>query len=600
LTFLAKAKRIVGLAFHPWRFVWFRALVAALVVVGLSCSASSAGAQTVQEGFAVNRFSPAERGSDWFVLESLDFRGKVRPAIGIVGDYAYKPLVAYDENGNEVASVIRHQFYAHLGASLVLWERLRLGFDLPFLLYQKGTSGDFGAVSFESSNAQALGDLRLGFDVRLFGAWRGPASLAIGAQVYLPTGSQQDFTSDGKVRVDPRVTFAGDAAIVAYAVKAGVTYRAQDHSFAGTEMGSELSWAAAVGLRFADKKLLIGPEFYGTTVLSDPFKRATTPTEFLVGAHLDLGKAWRLGAGAGPGITRGVGTPELRAVASLDWFSPIEEPPPPKEVPKDRDGDKILDKDDACPDEKGVPNDDPSKNGCPPPKDRDGDGIVDPEDACPDVKGVKSDDIDKNGCPPDRDGDGILDDDDACPDEKGEKNEDPKKNGCPPPKDTDGDGIIDPEDACVETPGPRNEDPKKNGCPAARIEKGQIRILEQVRFATNSDRILPESDGILSAVAKIFDEHPEITKVSIEGHTDNRGAPAHNKKLSDKRAASVVKWLVKRGIAKTRLTSKGFGMDQPIDSNDTDEGRQANRRVEFHILEIEGKPADSSSSSVKE
>jgi len=96
-----------------------------------------------------------------------------------------------------------------------------------------------------------------------------------------------------------------------------------------------------------------------------------------------------------------------------------------------------------------------------------------------------------------------------------------------------------------------------------------------VKFATNSDRILPESDGILSAVSKIFDEHAEITKVSIEGHTDNRGAPAHNKRLSDKRAASVVKWLIKRGIAKTRLTSQGYGMSQPIDSNDTDEGRQA-------------------------
>jgi outer membrane protein OmpA-like peptidoglycan-associated protein len=582
------------LAFHPWRIAWFRALFAVLVVLGLSCSASSVGAQTVQPGFAVNRFSPSERGSDWFVLESLDFRGTVRPSIGIVGDYSYKPLVAYDENGNEVDAVIHHQLYAHVGASLVLWERLRIGFDLPILLYQQTTSGYYGGdLTFADTSAQGIGDLRLGLDIRLFGAYRGPASLAIGAQVYLPTGNQQDFTGDGKVRVDPRLMFAGDASILAYAVKAGVTYRAQDQSFAGTKLGSEMSWAASLGLRLADKRLLIGPELYGTTTLEDPFAKKTTPTEVLIGAHYDIGKAWRLGGGVGPGVTRGVGTPEFRAVASLDWFSPIEEPPPKPLPPSDRDGDKILDKDDACPDVKGIANDDPAKNGCPPPKDRDGDGIVDPEDACPDVKGVKSDDLEKNGCPPDRDGDGILDDDDACPDEKGEKNEDPKKNGCPPPKDTDGDGIIDPEDACVDTPGPRNEDPKKNGCPAARIEKGQIRILEQVKFATNSDRILPESDGILSAVSKIFDEHAEITKVSIEGHTDNRGAAAHNKKLSDKRAASVVKWLIKRGIAKTRLTSQGFGMSQPIDSNDTDEGRQANRRVEFHILEIDGKPADS-------
>ena len=107
MTLPAKAKRIVGLAFHPWRIAWFRALFAVLVVLGLSCSASSVRAQTVQPGFAVNRFSPSERGSDWFVLESLDFRGMVRPAIGLVGDYSYKPLVAYDQNGNEVDAVIR-------------------------------------------------------------------------------------------------------------------------------------------------------------------------------------------------------------------------------------------------------------------------------------------------------------------------------------------------------------------------------------------------------------------------------------------------------------------------------------------------------------
>jgi hypothetical protein len=90
-----------------------------------------------------------------------------------VGDYAYKPLVAYDENGNEVSAVIRHQLYAHLGASLVLWERLRIGFDLPFLLISRAPPATTGSLVREL-NAQAVGDLRLGLDIRLFGAWRGP------------------------------------------------------------------------------------------------------------------------------------------------------------------------------------------------------------------------------------------------------------------------------------------------------------------------------------------------------------------------------------------------------------------------------------------
>jgi outer membrane protein OmpA-like peptidoglycan-associated protein len=198
-----------------------------------------------------------------------------------------------------------------------------------------------------------------------------------------------------------------------------------------------------------------------------------------------------------------------------------------------------------------VPDPDPKKNGCPPPPDRDKDGIIDAEDACPEVPGVKTDN--------------------------------PKTNGC---ADRDMDGILDPEDACPDQPGPRDPDPKKNGCPVARVEKGQIRILEQVKFKFNSDVILAESDHILEAVAKILTEHPEIKKVRVEGHTDNRGGKTYNKRLSQRRAASVVNWLTKRGnVEPGRLDSQGFGMDRPIASNRTEEGRQENRRVEFHIVD---------------
>jgi outer membrane protein OmpA-like peptidoglycan-associated protein len=562
---------------------------------------SPAGAQTAQRGFALDRFDPSERGSQWFVLESLDLRGHVRPALGLVLDYAYKPLVAYDANGSELAPIVGHQLFAHLGGSLILWERLRVAANLPVALYQQAPGGAFAnAASFQASSAQAAGDLRLGADVRLLGTYGDPATLALGAQVFLPTGSQQNFTGDGKARVQPRLMIAGDAGDLAYAAKVGVTYRAQNEPFAGSSFGTEMAWAASVGVRLAERKLLLGPELYGATTLADPFSKTTAPTELLLGGHYDVGD-FRVGLGVGPGITRGFGTPALRIVGAFEWAPGIEKKPEPAlpEEPKDRDGDGILDKDDACPDVKGVRSDDPEKNGCPLPKDRDGDGILDKDDACPDVKGIESDDPAKNGCPPsDRDGDKILDTDDACPDEKGEKSDDPKKNGCPPPKDTDKDGIIDPEDACVTTPGPKNADPKRNGCPEARIEQGQIKILEQVQFATNSDRILSVSDTVLQAIQKILSEHPEITKIGVEGHTDNRGNAPYNKKLSQRRAASVVKWLVGHGIDVKRLSSAGFGMERPLDSNSTDDGRQRNRRVEFHIQEIDGKPADPS--SVKE
>jgi outer membrane protein OmpA-like peptidoglycan-associated protein len=236
----------------------------------------------------------------------------------------------------------------------------------------------------------------------------------------------------------------------------------------------------------------------------------------------------------------------------------------------------------------GVKTDDPQTNGCPPPEapppDRDHDGILDADDACPDVPGVKTDDPKTNGCPPDRDHDGILDADDACPDVPGIKTDDPKTNGCPPADpDRDKDGIPNEQDACPDTPGPKNADPKKNGCPVAAIVGKQIVILEQVKFATGSAKILPASDTVLSAVLAVLMSHTEIASLRVEGHTDNVGSAAMNKDLSARRAASVVSWLIHQGVAGNRLTSAGFGMERPIDTNATPEGRQNNRRVEFHI-----------------
>ena len=552
--------------------------------------AMTAQGQDKAPGFALDRFEPSERGSDWFTAESLDLRGDQRFAAGLVLDYGYKPLVAYDPQGDERRTIVGHQLFAHLGGAMQMWNRVRFGVNLPVALFQDGDGSATSAGSIESNNATTVGDLRIGADVRLLGAYRDPVTIAGGLRLYLPTGSQDSYTSDGTVRVQPRFLVAGDIAPFTYAGHLGFTYRAQNDAFAGSAMGSEAQIAMAGGIRALENRLTVGPELFGSTVVTDGdafFARRTTPFELLFGAHYQATTHWRVGGGIGPGLTRGFGTPKLRVVASLEYVEPFEEakPPPPPPPPSDRDGDGIFDDVDACPDTPGVASPDPKLHGCPP--DRDGDGILDDVDACPDEPGVPSDDPKKHGCPPpkDRDGDGILDDVDACPDEPGVPSDDPKKNGCPPPKDRDGDGILDDVDACPDVAGPPNDDPKKNGCPQARIEQGQIKIREQVQFAYNSSRILKESDSLLEAVKKILDEHPELKKVSVEGHTDNRGSAAYNKGLSRRRAASVVNWLVSRGIDKKRLSSTGWGFDKPIDTNDTEEGRQNNRRVEFHIVD---------------
>jgi OmpA-OmpF porin, OOP family len=562
--------------------------LASLTVASLLIAAPAA-AQT--GGFALDRFDPSERGSEWFAQDTLDLRGNLRPAIGVVGSWAYKPLVAYRADGEELAPIVRHQLVIHPGASLVVADRLRFAFNLPVALYQDGEPASLmikgNQFNFTPAKNAALGDLRLSADVRLLGRYGEPFTLALGAAFFVPTGKREEYTGDGKVRVTPRLLAAGDIGAFAYAARIGVVYRALNEPFGGSRVGTELTFGASAGIRALDRKLLIGPEVFGSTVVVEDqaFNRAATPLEVILGAHYTAGD-FRIGLGGGPGLTRGFGSPVARALLSLEWAPAYEEPkvekhiePPPP--PKDTDSDGIIDEKDACPTVAGVASEDPAKNGCP--SDKDGDGIIDSEDACPEVKGIKSEDPKKNGCPPDKDNDGIIDDVDACPDVAGVKTDDPKTNGCPPDK--DGDGIIDPEDACPDTPGPKNADPKKNGCPAVAVVGTQIKILEQVKFKTGSAEILKESDEILSAVAKILKDHPEIKKVRVEGHTDNVGKKAMNKDLSKKRAASVVTWLVKKGgLDAKRFESNGFGDENPIDTNDTDAGRQNNRRVEFHIV----------------
>ena len=579
-----------------------RALVRLCAIGGLLAALlhGSVAAAQQAEGFALDRFEPAEHGSDWFAAESLDLRGHTRFAAGLVLDYGHKPLVLYDANGDELTAIVRSQLFGHVGGGVILWDRLRLSLNLPVAVFQDGDSGSSGGVTFSSENATTVGDLRLSADVRLAGAYHDPVTLAAGIRLYAPTGSRDSFTGDGAFRGVARLMGAGKVSAFVYSAGLGFDFRAQDDDFAGSPRGSEVMFGAAAGLSLVDDRLVVGPEIYGSTVVTDAdavFARRTTPFELIVGGHYRVADAWSLGAGVGPGLTRAFGTPQWRALASLTWFEPHEEAPPltpPPPPPGDRDGDGIVDPEDACPDQPGPKTDDPATNGCPPP-DRDGDKIIDPKDACPDDPGPATSDPKTNGCPPpgDRDGDGIVDPEDACPDEPGIRTEDPKTNGCPD-TDRDRDTILNDVDACPDAAGPADEDPKKNGCPAARVERGQIMILEQVQFAYNSDRILKASDPILEAVKAILVATPDIKKVEVQGHTDSKGGDAFNKNLSLRRAKAVAKWLVDHGIDKARFDAKGFGEERPIADNATEEGRAANRRVEFHIVdqgESGGQPA---------
>ena len=229
----------------------------------------------------------------------------------------------------------------------------------------------------------------------------------------------------------------------------------------------------------------------------------------------------------------------------------------------DDDGDGIENSKDACPNAAGLLE----FNGCP---DSDGDGIADPNDACPDVAGLAK----FNGCP-DSDGDGIEDGKDACPNAAGPR----KFNGCP---DSDGDGIADPNDKCPNEAGPSDN----AGCPnptAEAIEKLN-ELGAVVQFEFNKSNLRDDAIELLLSVYEIMAKYGN-TNFLIEGHTDSSGPKAFNKKLSLERAENVKSHLVSKGVEGDRLSTAGFGEDNPKESNNTRKGRIANRRVEFKVVE---------------
>lgn len=250
---------------------------------------------------------------------------------------------------------------------------------------------------------------------------------------------------------------------------------------------------------------------------------------------------------------------------------------------KDRDGDGIDDEFDDCPDTPGIPSDIPGCNGCP---DSDGDGLCDVLDECPNEPGP----IENNGCPIlDRDGDGILDVDDDCPDTPGVASSIPGCNGCP---DSDGDGVCDHLDECPDEFGTV----ENNGCPEYADPCTDMQAikdaLKNVLFEYNSDKLTAESMATLNDIA------PLITSKNIrdphwlvEGHTDNVGSQNYNLPLSERRATSVMNYLISKGVPANIMKAVGFGLALPVTTNDTAEGRARNRRVEMKYANASFAPA---------
>jgi outer membrane protein OmpA-like peptidoglycan-associated protein len=373
------------------------------------------------------------------------------------------------------------------------------------------------------------------------------------------------------------------------------------------------------------------------------------PLEIDLAAKLTVIYGLSLNLGIGQGIIAGLGSPQPRVYLGAVWapsFSDKDkdgipdqadlcpDEPEDKDGFKDKDGcpdpdndaDTIPDDKDKCPnepedfdqfqDDDGCPDPDNDKDGvddlhdrCPndpedhkPPKPEDGcpasktdtdeDGIPDSVDKCPNDPEDKDGYEDADGCPdPDNDADGIPDNFDQCPNQPEDMDGFEDDDGCPDP-DNDKDGVPDKQDKCPNEPETINGFQDEDGCPDSgpptkvKIDpvKHQIVILDKIFFDTAKATIKPVSFPLLDQVAQLLRGHAEL-KVEVQGHTDSQGDMDKNIKLSKERAESVRLYLIKKGVDPSRMVAGGYGPTQPIADNKTKAGREANRRVEFHILD---------------
>jgi OOP family OmpA-OmpF porin len=470
--------------------------------------------------------------------------GEVNPArsfrLSAAGDWEHRPLVqngAGDLFGRRGGTaVVEDRQTLHLTIDYVPVDRVELYARASYVLNQDGQRG----VGPAKSNGFGMPS----FGVRLGALVQGeesPVNVAFAAEFMPPWGTADAIAKFSNPAAVLKLEIGRELGNVVVGGHGGIVAR-EGVLVGDTRFGSDVIYGVAVAMKGA-----IRPELSFRGAL--PVEQGPGSAELLAGLRANIGPAEAFVLG-GPGFYNAIGTPEWRGLVGLAFA--VEGSRAKKAEPAPA----------AAPTPPPPP---PPPAAAPPPPDPCAPGQQHTPQQCPAL---------------DDDGDGVPNGDDACPTEKGI----PELKGCPA-KDSDGDGVPDHLDKCPEQAGPADN----QGCPRVVVqpEAKKIELREKVQFESGKAVIRPESTKLLDDIATVLKEHAEIKRVVIEGHTDSTGPDALNRRLSQARADAVMKAIVDRGVEKARLSAKGFGPSRPIASNDTTEGREANRRVEISIAQSE-------------
>ncbi len=568
--------------------------------------ASAAGAQDIQN------FRPAASTHNYLTVEGARVPKHVEFIPSLYVNFGKNPLVSR-EGGEVTETVVGSLVTADLIVALGLVEHLELSLDLPL----HSVSGDL--LQQQGKDGITVGDIRAALKWRIVGLEKDTGfGVALVAPVTFPSGDVDRFVGAGQFTFSPKLVLEARGKHFSFATNAGTrirpaTKRVEDSTL---ELGTEVTYGVGMSFNLGSEDALLLLEAYGASPIAKNVdgKAAANPVEALGGLRFffDPGPVLTLGGGAG--LVGDYGSPEFRALVGFGWHD--------RNYDTDLDG--LLDDVDRCVDDPEDKDDFEDLDGCPE-SDNDKDGVPDVADACPLVAEDKDAWEDEDGCPEDdNDHDKLLDVDDKCPNEAETRNNWEDTDGCPdvipdtdkdglldpqdkcpklaedkdnfedgdgcPEVDNDRDSILDPADKCPNEPEVVNGVDDQDGCPDQGLVKltlAKIEILDRIYFDFGKATIKAQSFELLNQVAFVLKSNPRIKHIRVEGHTDNKGKAAYNLKLSDARARSVLEYLTAQGVEATRLESKGFGDQMPIEDNRTQGGRDNNRRVEFVIVSQE-------------
>jgi outer membrane protein OmpA-like peptidoglycan-associated protein len=603
-----------------------------MTVLALIGAASAQTTETIDVvasqavGFSAQNYRPPvdSRTSMW--TERTGTLGITGVTAQLMGGWTRNPLVVrYFDDTQQV--LISDLFGADLTAGLHMG-RFRLGVLAPVYFTGDGPSVAAGATG--------LGDLAADLKINLLRDGDAPLGLGVSGRVLAPTASV-----DGPLGVNAvgwEAMALVDKQLAHWVLAANLGMRGgPDVELSNVSLDDQFFYRGALSY-LLDEGADAGfsADVAGQVNLTD-VNAAGMPLEAMLGAWTRVAQVITLRAGVGHGFSDGLGDPDARVLVGLS-FDPA--------VDRDRDGDGYVDREDDCPDDPEDFDQRKDEDGCPDMETQltvvlvtpDGDPVPGvqstllvgdspqvgkselsvviepgnysfsaaalgyaPVQATLNVPAVPEHRVtqvmkpvplpvrvrltDLDGQP--IDGEWSMDGQTWTPEKDGLENIEliigtytfygRAK------------GYVSAEQPLEVKPVGKNEVWMGLGKKTS-LAVEQIELKEVVQFKTASAQILSGSYPLLNEVVKILQNHPELTKIKVEGHTDSQGSDAYNLDLSTRRAASIVTYLTSKGIAADRLVSEGFGESKPIATNDTEAGRFQNRRVEIRVMERAAPP----------